>query len=166
MPESEGAVPLGHLFPGPRAVRVIQRSPLGTGGELGKCAGRGQAGPLTLPQEVPQGRRGGRGLVPGSEPPNHDRGLLLALRLLCCDPRLFFHQCLPYPPPVKATQTISDQKQEKQVSVVLKFTEIILKNPTRKKCLHIISVFTRSSPLRCVTSLATKTHSQPCYLCV
>lgn len=56
MPESEGAVPSGHGLPASRAVRVIQLLSPGNGGELGKCAGRGQAGPLTLPQEVPQGR--------------------------------------------------------------------------------------------------------------
>ena len=121
--ESEGASPLGHRLWGPGAVRVIQRSPLGMGGELGKCAGQGQAGLLTLPQEVPQGRRGGRGPVPGSEPPNHGPGLLRAPRLLSYDPRgssinACFFLLLSRPFSGKIRQN---------VSFVLKFTEIIRK---------------------------------------
>lgn len=82
VPESEGAVPLGHRFPGLGAVWVIQRSPLGIGVNWGSVRAEARLGRSPCHRRCLGGRRGGRGLVPGSEPPNHEPGLLL----LCRDP--------------------------------------------------------------------------------
>lgn len=121
----------------------------GNGGELGKCAGRGQAGPLTLPQEVPRGRRGGRGPVPGSEPPDHEPGLLLTLRLLYSDPSCSSINACFFLLLSRPLSYYMKSDQGKKVSFVLKFTEII----RNFKMLTHRYIVTQSSPLRYVTSV-------------
>lgn len=98
---------------------------LGNGGELGKCAGRGQAGPLTLPQEVPQGRQGGRGPVPGSETLSHEPGLPLTLRLLYSDPSGSSINACFFLPLSRPFSDYMKSDREKKNLFVLKFTEII-----------------------------------------
>ena len=151
VPKSEGAVPSGHCFPRPWAVPVIQRSPLGMGGELGKCAGWGQAGLLPLPQEVPQGRQQGQragARVRASQ-------LWAGTSPAPLWPQLFFYQCLLFPPPVKATLTIWDENEKIKCLLWRSLLWDDLKIPIRKKCLHII---TQSSTFGWLNSLAENSH--------
>lgn len=86
MPESEGAVPLGHCLPG---LGDSALSP-GNGGELGKCAG---LRPGWAVHPATGGASGeARGQRAGARV-SHETGLRLTLRLLCSDPSCSINAC-------------------------------------------------------------------------
>lgn len=126
VPESEGAMPLGHFFPGPRAVLVNQHSPQGMRGWIGEVC---RARPGWAAHPATGGASGGWGGLTGVQ--------RAGARVRASQPRT---GTFPNPscssinacffPLVKAILKTWDQSENK-VSFVLKFTEVILKNPTR-----------------------------------
>lgn len=118
VPESEGAVPLGHCLPGPGDSAL---SP-GNKGELGKCAGV-RPGWATHPAtggasgegEGAEGRCQGQSLSTTRQASTYPTSALFW-------PQLFFYQCRLFSPPVKAILLLYHWEK---VSFVLKFTEII-----------------------------------------
>lgn len=73
MSESEGAVPLGHLLPGPRAVRVIQRFPLGMGLNWGSVRGEARLGRSPCHRRCLRGGEGAEGWCQGQTLPSMSR---------------------------------------------------------------------------------------------
>lgn len=122
VPESEGAMPSGHCLPGPRAVLVNQRSPLGVRGWIGEVCGARPGRP------APPATGGASG--------GDDVGQRAGARVRASRPRTgtfsdpscsSINACVS-PPLVKAILKPWDHCENK-VSFVLKFTEIISKFP-------------------------------------
>lgn len=74
LPESEGAVPLGHCLPGPQAVRVIQHSPLGMGVNWGSVRGEARLGRSPCHRRCLRGDKGAEGRCQGQSLSAMSRG--------------------------------------------------------------------------------------------
>lgn len=150
VPESEGAVPLGHRLPGPEPSGWFNALPWEWGwiGEVCRARPGWAAHPaIGDASGEARGQRAGarvRASQPWAGASPHPAPALFW-------PLLFFHQCLPFPPSVKA------MLWQYRFFCAEVFWDN-LKIPIREKCLHTITIFTQSSPPRCVTSLISWNH--------
>lgn len=146
VPESEGAVPLGLCSPGPWAVRVIQRSPLGMGVNWGSVRGEARLGRSPCHRRCLGGGKGAEGWCQGQSLSTMSWGFHSPHACSTLTPVVL----LSMPAFSSSCQGHSlTRSGEKKVPFVLKFTEIIWKVLLGRNAYTSLHLHPQFTPLMC-----------------